>query len=77
MEYDLSMVTKKNKSVRLNSLLSDFINLANIYSEKDIIEYIKNIDTPQNSTYALMFLVESFDDMTKTGSVWVIILNTN
>jgi len=24
-----------------------------------------------------MFLVESFDDMTKTGSVWVIILNTN
>lgn len=77
MEYNLSMVTKKNKSVRLNTLLSDFINLANIYSEKDIIEYIKNIDTPQNSTYALMFLVESFDDMTKTGSVWVIILNTN
>jgi hypothetical protein len=77
MEYNLSMVTKKNKSVRLNTLLSDFINLANIYSEKDIIDYIKTLDTPQHSTYALMFLVESFDEMTKTGSVWVIILNAN
>lgn len=76
MEYDLSMVTKRNKTIRLQSLLTDYISLSSIFSEQDIAQYISTLEIPRHSDFALLFIVESFDEMTKMGSVWVVLIDT-
>ncbi|MEG1556386.1 MAG: hypothetical protein RR356_06650 [Bacteroidales bacterium] len=75
MQYDLSLVKKLNKSVKLNRLLGDFIDISDIYSEEDIRNYIRGLAFPKQSKYELMFVVESFDAKTKMGSVWVVIVH--
>lgn len=77
MQYDLSYVTRRNKSVKLNSLLKDFITMDVVYSEEAIVEYMREAVLPNVSDYALLFMVESFDDHTKLGTVWVVILRTS
>ncbi len=77
MEYDLSLVTKRNKAIRLQTILTDYISLSNVYTEQDIIDYIASMkNIPSHSAYALLFVVESFDDMTQMGSVWVVLIDT-
>lgn len=76
MSYDLSMVTKRNKTLKNNSLICENINLSTVYSDEDICNYIQNLDIPTIHQYALLFIVESFDNNSKTGTTWVTIINT-
>lgn len=77
MQYDLSWVTKRNKSVKVNNLLCDFITADAVYSDEEMVTHVESSleNISCDSTYALFYLVESFDDHTKLGTVWVIILN--
>lgn len=76
MYYDLSLVTKKNKSVKLARLLSSVISFSHTYQEEAIVEYVKTLEIPQETRYAVMIIVESFDDITKLAALWVVIVNT-
>lgn len=76
MQYDLSWVSKKNKSVKINNVLSDFITVDAIQTDEAIVNYVQSNLLPSVTTYSLLFIVESFDDMIKLGTVWVVIVNT-
>lgn len=76
MQYDLSWVSKKNKSVKVNNVLCDFITVDAIQTDETIVNYVQSNLFPSVTTYGLLFIVESFDDMTKSGTVWVVIVNT-
>lgn len=76
MTYDLSLVSKINRSIKINNILRENISLSNVYSEEEIQTYVRNLDIPRTHHFALMFIVESFDSLSKTGSVWVVIKDT-
>lgn len=76
MQYDLSWVSKKNKALKINNVISDFITVDAIQTDESIINYVQSNLLPSVTTYGLLFIVESFDDMTKSGTVWVVIVNT-
>ncbi len=76
MSYDLSIVTKNNKSLKLSNLICENINVANVYTEKNICNYVKELNIPKLHKYALMFVVESFDHNSKTATTWVCLFNT-
>lgn len=76
MSYDLSLISKINKSIKLNNILRENISLSNVYTDEYIQTYVKSLEIPQNSRFALLFIVESFDSFSKTGSVWVAIKDT-
>lgn len=76
MSYDLSLVSKNNKSTKLSSVLRENISLADIQSEDSICEYIRSLEMPKQHRFALTFIVESFDTASKTGSVWIAIADT-
>lgn len=76
MSYDLSRTTKINKSVRIGNVLCSNIGIEAMLTEEGICEYVRQIDVPQQHRFALFFLVESFDSISKTGSVWVVISET-
>ena len=73
MSYDLSTLSKKNRSIRLSSILRERIHLNDLPDEEHIQQYISTIEIPQQHRFALLFIVESFDAVSKTGSVWVTI----
>ena len=77
MQYDLSWVTKRNKTVKINNLLSDFITIDAVYPDEEIIGYVQSSLFPTVTEYSLLFIVESFDDHTKIGTVWVVILQSS
>lgn len=74
MQYDLSWVTKRNKTVKVNDALSEFITIDAVYSDEAIMEYVMKSMLPTITSYALYFIVESFDDHTKLGTVWVVLV---
>lgn len=76
MQYDLSWVSKKNKALKINNVISDFITVDAIQTDESIINYVQSNLLPSVTTYGLLFIVESFDDLTKLGTVWVVIVNT-
>lgn len=76
MSYDLSMVTKSNKTIKPNHILCENININNTLDENYIQQYLQKLQYPKIHKYALLFIVESFDNHSKTGSVWVAIVNT-
>lgn len=76
MSYDLSLVSKNNKSTKLSSVLRENISLADIQREDSICEYIRSLEMPKQHRFALTFIVESFDTASKTGSVWIAIADT-
>lgn len=73
MHYNLSCVTKKNKTVEASSSLVDNIKLENQYTESSIIQYAEKQEFPPQANFSLTFVVESFDQNSKTASVWVIL----
>lgn len=75
MQYDLSWVSKKNKTVKLSRALGDFITLEDVYNDEAIVSYVEDAALPAVTDYALMMVVESFDDSTKLGQVWVVVKN--
>ena len=76
MQYDLSMVTKKNKALKPSNLLCDTVTLTNILSDTAVVEYISTLDLPKMTKFAIMVLVESFDENTKMASLWIVIADT-
>ncbi len=73
MQYDLSVVTKINKNVRLNSVMTSRIDLKDTLSEEKIREYIPKMVISAKQRFALTFLVESFDAQAKVAAIWVVI----
>ena len=76
MSYDLSTLSKRNRSIRLSSILREHIHLNDLLDEEHIQQYVSTIEMPQQHRFALLFIVESFDAVSKTGSVWVTIAET-
>lgn len=76
MQYDLSTVTKANKSIRAQQILAQRIDLKHLLSEDIIAEYIQTLTLPTAHKYALTLMVESFDSSSKTASIWVVIVTT-
>ncbi|MCQ2283282.1 MAG: hypothetical protein MJZ57_00105 [Bacteroidales bacterium] len=76
MQYDLSLTTKINKGLRVNHLLAQHIDIKDVLSDEQVVEYFSSLEYPTTSKYALTFLVESFDDSTKMAAIWVVILET-
>ncbi|MBO6050722.1 MAG: hypothetical protein J6P65_01925 [Bacteroidales bacterium] len=75
MQYDLSWVTKRNKTLKINNMLSEFITIDAVYSDEAVIDYIQKSNFPKTTPYALLFMVESFDEHTKLGTVWVVLIH--
>lgn len=76
LNYDLSLVKKLNKTVKSSKLIDNYINLSDVYNEEYIIEYVKSLDVPCHTKFDLLFIVESFDMNSKTGAVWVVVLQS-
>lgn len=76
MSYDLSMVSKKNRIIKSNQLLCENISVESVMDKEEMCQYLTGLDYPQLHPYALLFVVESFDNNSKTGSVWVNIVHT-
>ena len=76
MSYDLSAVTKANKSVRISNILCENITIEAVHTDEGICDYLRQLSTPQQHRYALIVIVESFDASCKTGAVWVGLFDT-
>ncbi|MBQ7735756.1 MAG: hypothetical protein IJT61_07510 [Bacteroidales bacterium] len=76
MSYDLSAVTKANKSVRISNILCENITIEAVHTDEGICDYLRQLSTPQQHRFALIFIVESFDASCKTGAVWVGLFDT-
>lgn len=76
MNYDLARTTKTNRSIRVNSLMCETIPLSNVYTDEQMCEYASTIEAPTQQRFALTLIVESFDSLSKTGAVWVVIFET-
>jgi hypothetical protein len=77
VHFDLSFVKRQNKLYKGNTPIRDFIRIENLLSEDIISNYLKQASLPNISKYSLLFIVESFDNTIKKGSVWVAIANSN
>jgi len=77
MQYDLSVVTKINKNVRLNNVLTTRIDLKDTLTEDSIGKYISSLSFSGNQRFGLTFMVESFDSMAKVAAVWVVLFTTD
>jgi len=77
MHYDLSFITKRNKSAKLSQLIVDYITIRNQFSEKQIIESVKNFSLSTQTHFSLSLFVESFDQKSKTATIWVVIIENS
>jgi hypothetical protein len=75
MHFNLSWVSKKNRQIK-PQMIKEHIEAVALLSSQKIIEYVQTFTFPNNSLYALLMVVESFDEASKTASVWVVIANT-
>lgn len=76
MQYDLSLVTKRNKTLKPANLLCDTVNITDIMSDTAILEYISTLNFPKLTKYAVMVIVESFDENTKMASLWIALVHS-
>ena len=76
MQYDLSVVTKLNKSLKINDVLTKFIGIKDVLKDEQMCQYITGLQFPQTLKYALTFVVESFDSGLKNAAIWVIVVET-
>jgi hypothetical protein len=76
MQYNLSTVTKLNKSLKSNDIIVKNISSKNVYSDEQMREYASELELPTTLPYSLMFVVESFDSTVKTAAIWVVITKT-
>jgi len=77
VHFDLSFVKKQNKIYKGALLIREFVRIENLLNEDIINNYIRQATLPELSKYALLFVVESFDNTIKKGSVWIVILKNN
>ena len=76
MNYNLSAITKLNKSLKVNDILTNVISSKHVYSDDQMLEYASSLKLPTTLPYSLMFVVESFDSSVKTAAIWVVISKT-
>ena len=76
MQYDLSVITKINKSLKTNDLLTKNIKANDGLSDDQMRELASVQTLPQSLPYALSLWVESFDSKVQTASIWVVITKT-
>ena len=77
VHFDLSYIKKQNKLHKGDTPIRDVVRMENLLNENTIANHIRQISLPYISKYALLFMVESFDNTIKKGSVWVIILKND
>ena len=77
MEYNLSTITKLNKTVKIGELITRNIGTKDVYSDDRMVEYLSGLSLPKTLPFALMFVVESFDASVKTAAIWVTITKTD
>jgi len=73
--FDLSFVKKQNKLYKGDIPIRDIVRMENLLDENIIANYIRQNTFPLLSKYSLLFMVESFDNTIKKGSVWVVLIN--
>ncbi len=76
VNYDLRMVTKKNIITKEKLHIKKHIQIENTYNDEFIIDYISQLKIPQNTEFAVLFIVESLDQNVKAAAVWVCIIHT-
>ena len=76
LHYDLSYITKRNKTVKASSAVVDYISVENMYSEEEIIQYFAKLNLPQQTRFAISVLVEALDKNSKTAALWIVINDT-
>ena len=77
VHFDLSFVKKQNKLYKGGMPTKDVIRMENLLNKNILTNYIRQILIPEISKFSLLFVVESFDNTIKKGSVWVVILHSN
>jgi hypothetical protein len=77
VHFDLSFVEKQNKLHKGDAPIRDVVRMENLLDENMITRYFRDAQFPNLSKYALIFLVESFDNTIKKGSVWVAAIKSN
>jgi len=77
MQYDLSAITKMNKTVKINECLTRNIGTKDVHSDDQMVQYLTGLTLPKTMPYALTFVVESFDAAIKTAAIWVAIIKTD
>ena len=76
MQYDLSVTTKLNKSVKLNDIMTHYVSVKDTFNDEQICEYVSGLNFPTSMKYALTFLVESFNATLKNAAIWVAVVAT-
>ena len=74
VHFDLSYIKKQNRLHKGDTPIRDVVRMENLLNENIIANYVRQLAFPNLAKYALFFMVESFDNTIKKGSVWVIIL---
>jgi len=74
--FDVSFVKKQNKLYKGDMPIREFVRMENLLNEDIISKYIKTVHLPNLSEYSLLFMVESFDNTVKKGSVWVVVIKS-
>ncbi|MDR2980319.1 MAG: hypothetical protein LBV02_07785 [Bacteroidales bacterium] len=75
MQYDLSLITQRNKTVKSHQILVEYLALKYQYSEEEIMAYATSLDIPRHTRFTLMAVVESLDQDSKTASLWLVLSN--
>ena len=73
--FDLSFVKKQNKLYKGDIPIRDIVRMENLLDENIIANYIRQVSLPLLSKFSLLFMVESFDNTIKKGSVWVVVIS--
>jgi hypothetical protein len=76
VHFDLSFVKKQNKLYKGDTPIRDVVRIENLLDENIIAHYFRDAQLPILSKYSIIFLVESFDNTIKKGSVWVIVIKS-
>ncbi|MDR1113286.1 MAG: hypothetical protein LBL18_05980 [Bacteroidales bacterium] len=76
MHFNLSLISRKNRQIK-PQMIKESIEASALLSTQKIISYVQTLAFPTISLYALLFVAESFDEVSKTASVWVVIANTH
>jgi hypothetical protein len=76
VHFDVSFVKKQNKLYKGDTPIREFVRMENLLNEDIIANYLREAAFNLHSKYSILFMVESFDNTIKKGSVWVIVLSS-
>lgn len=76
MQYDLSLATKLNKSMKFTQVVRNRIASKYVLDDEQVREYFSQLEYPKSLKFALSLMVESFDDASKVAAIWVVLVKT-